>query len=263
MASILASLPVFQGKKPKVPEWQDIQLQQEQQKAISANQQALPGASALARDVNTFNQAELERMLEQAIPGYQSILGKQRGIIESQLRGEIPEDVQRQIQRQTAFGALQGGFGGSEMGRNLTARDLGLTSLQLTNQAVDSATRWMQNTQAMRMPGQFDVTSMFVTPTQMFQATFQNQMQAFQRDTFAAKIAAAPEPWAAHMGQALDSIADTALGMLSGMGGGMMGGGGGGGIGGMSTSGGGGMTFQAPQQSTSPISANMNNWNWQ
>lgn len=217
MPSLLASLPVFQGKKPKIPEWQDITLAGEQAKAINANQSALPETQKLAGDVNRFNQAELERMLEQAMPGYQNILNKQRGIIESGLRGEIPEDVSRQIQRETAFGALQGGFGGSEMGRNLTARDLGLTSLNITNNALDSASRWMAQTQSLRMPGQFDVTSMFVTPTQMFQATFQNQQQKFERDTFAAKIAAAPEPWAAHMGAALDSIADTALSMASSM----------------------------------------------
>lgn len=263
MPSLLASLPVFQGKRPKVPDWADISLATEQGKAVAANTAALPALTELGRDVNSYNQSERDRMLELAMPGYNSLLSKQRGIIESQLRGEIPEDVQRQIRRETAYGALKGGFGGSEMGRNLTARDLGLTSLNLTNNAIDSASRWMANTANLKMPGQFDVTSMFVTPQQMFAATFQNQMQKFERDTYAAKIAAAPAPWAAHMGAALDSIADTALSMVSGMGGGMMGGGGGGGgMGSMLSMGGGSQTFQSPSPGVSSGASSPSTWNW-
>ncbi len=48
------------------------------------------------------------------------------------LQGRIGADVQANLSRSSAMRALQGGFGASsEMGRGLTARDLGMTSLDL------------------------------------------------------------------------------------------------------------------------------------
>jgi hypothetical protein len=49
----------------------------------------------------------------------------------SLLRGELPPDLASQIQRNTASKALTGGYAGSQAARNLTARDLGRTSLDL------------------------------------------------------------------------------------------------------------------------------------
>jgi hypothetical protein len=48
------------------------------------------------------------------------------------MQGRIGADVQANLSRSSAMRALQGGFGASsEMGRGLTARDLGMTSLDL------------------------------------------------------------------------------------------------------------------------------------
>lgn len=56
----------------------------------------------------------------------------------SYLRGEIPQDVRDQIGRSSAFRALSGGYAGSPMASALTARDLGLTSLDLTKRGSDA-----------------------------------------------------------------------------------------------------------------------------
>jgi hypothetical protein len=51
------------------------------------------------------------------------------------MSGQISADMQANLARSSAMRALSGGFGaGSEMGRGLTARDLGLTSLDLRQQ---------------------------------------------------------------------------------------------------------------------------------
>jgi hypothetical protein len=53
------------------------------------------------------------------------------------MSGRISADVQANLARSSAMQALQGGFGaGGEMGRGLSARDLGLTSLQLMQQGT-------------------------------------------------------------------------------------------------------------------------------
>jgi hypothetical protein len=54
------------------------------------------------------------------------------------MSGRISADVQANLARSSAMRALQGGFGaGSEMGRGLSARDLGLTSLDLMKQGSE------------------------------------------------------------------------------------------------------------------------------
>jgi hypothetical protein len=58
------------------------------------------------------------------------------------MSGQIGADVQANLARSSAMQALQGGFGASsEMGRGLTARDLGLTSLDLQQRGVQDYER--------------------------------------------------------------------------------------------------------------------------
>ena len=60
----------------------------------------------------------------------------------SLMQGNVPIDVQQTLARSGAFKQLQNGTGGSGLGRNANARDLGLTSLNLMQQGDQSAQRW-------------------------------------------------------------------------------------------------------------------------
>lgn len=80
---------------------------------------------------NTFNQGELERLMEMSIPGYKEGQRQRTGTALSMMRGELPPDVEQAILRSTAARSVGGGYGGSVAGRNLVARDLGRTSLDL------------------------------------------------------------------------------------------------------------------------------------
>lgn len=168
------------GSKPIVPE-----LGESQQTAINANIAALPSIQELGAGVNTFNQEQLLTMLRKAIPGYDDIVKKAGENLNAGLRGEIPQDVADAIKRNAAVKSLYGGFGGSGMADSLQARDLGLTSLQITDRALGSAAQWMNAQKAIAVPGLFDVSSMFITP-----------QQQFERDFAKAKIDAAPDPTA-------------------------------------------------------------------
>lgn len=85
----------------------------------------------LQRMIGTTNMADAA-MMEAVAPG---MLGSTRAYArtaESMSRGLIPADVQDSVSRNSAFQALQTGIGmESSAGRNLMARDLGLTSLQV------------------------------------------------------------------------------------------------------------------------------------
>lgn len=83
-----------------------------------------------------------QQSLEATAPGLKrSVVLAQRNA-NRDLRGEINPDVAQNIQRASAQTALTGGFGAdSGQGRNLSARDFGLTSMQLQQQGAGEAGR--------------------------------------------------------------------------------------------------------------------------
>jgi len=168
---------------PKVPDLSSIL-----KGGVAANVASVPDLQALATSTNIFNQAEITRMLESTTPGLLAGMRSATGIAASLARGEIPEDVSRAVLSATAARALGGGFAGSGLGRNLTARDLGLTSLNLSGEGqqrlmgLGAFSRQLFPT--------FDYTTAFFSPAQMLDYTYSK----FQRDLLAAKSAAAPDP---------------------------------------------------------------------
>jgi hypothetical protein len=117
--------------------------------------------------------------LQAAIPGYSAMTGRTAENIQANLAGQIPEDVQRAIQRAGASRAVASGVSGSQFGRNLTARDLGLTSLQLMNQGVQQSNQFLANARQNLTAPQFDVSNMFVSPAQQLQVTAQNRANLY------------------------------------------------------------------------------------
>jgi hypothetical protein len=221
------------GKKPKVPELPTIDPTATQQKTVAGNLSNLPDIMQLGAGVNLFNQQQLMKLQEMALPGG---LAQGQANILAMLKGELPADVARAVTRSAAGRAIAGGFGGSQLAGSLGLRDLGITSLQTMQQGLSAAERWMAATTAQ----QFNITSMFFTPQQRLGFEMDDRQQRFQRDSLAAQVAAAPDPAKAALGRELDRMFNTfaQFGMMA-AGGAMPGGGGGGG--GMMGGGGGGM----------------------
>ena len=106
-----------------------------------ANQQAnLPAAQQLVRSEATGQQDLLNDLTEQSLPGFKASRQQALDSTNALLAGQIPGDVSEAVQRSGAARALGGGYGGSGMHRNLVARDLGLTSLDLKGQGLG----WLQ-----------------------------------------------------------------------------------------------------------------------
>lgn len=223
------------GTKPVVPNLKPISPDATQAATVAGNQANFADIAKLAAGVNTFNQDQLNALIDRALPGARAQIASN---ISSQLRGEIPKDVQSAIFRGVAERTAGGNaFGGGGFTGNVTARDLGLTSLQLTNNALSSAESWLAKATAPT----FDVTSMFFTPQQRLAFEQQQQGAQFQRDVMAAGVAAAPDPATAALGTEIDRFFNTAasVGMMAA--GGAMGGGGAGGLAGGIGGGGGGL----------------------
>jgi hypothetical protein len=99
--------------------------------AVGEAEQLAPRTRELEAQRNQFARAQLLESLGIQIPGYQEGQSQRTQNALALLRGELPPDVAAQVQRQAAGRAVSGGFAGSQAASNLTARDLGRTSLAL------------------------------------------------------------------------------------------------------------------------------------
>jgi len=136
------------GGQVKVPDFRKIDIGEEQKKNIQDNLANFDDAAKLTAKVNQEAQAQRIDQLEQLAPGLKGRLKKQSELISSQLRGELPDDVVNSIIRNSAERSVAGGFGGSQVSKNLTARDLGLSSLNISQQGFANAQNFLSGANA-------------------------------------------------------------------------------------------------------------------
>lgn len=168
---------------PQLPGLKDIL-----RTGTEANMANLPGVMEFAGKINTFNQSEVSKMLEQVLPGIGGGLKSAAANAAALARGEIPSDVQTAVVNSAAARSLRGGYGGTGMSRNLVSRDLGLTSLAAT-EAGQTRLQALGGFARAAFPV-FDFSTAFFNPAQMLDYTYSK----FQRDLLEAKVAAAPDP---------------------------------------------------------------------
>jgi len=215
---VLKALGNFLKKKPDVPDIVPIKPGEEQQKAVQSNIDNFQLISDLAKKTNALGTSESLKVIDTILGG-----GAREKIaenIKAGLRGGLPSDVVDFVRRNAAESATAGGFGGSAAAGNLTLRDLGLTSLQRTDQALDSAGRWLAAAGS-RIP-QFDFSGMFVTPGQQLAQANINREAKFQRDFLSNQIDAAFSSGTIlgnMLGDMDDTIVELASSFLGSMGG--------------------------------------------
>ena len=268
LGALVGGLLDAYGRKPVIPELPKLDIGEEQRGAITANKLALPGLEGLASETNRFSYAEISKMLESAVPGFGKALSGAGTNAASLVRGEIPEDVSRAVQSASAARSLSGGFGGTGLGRNLTARDLGLTSLNLTGEG-QSRLLGLGGFARQAFPT-FDFTNAFITPMQKLNFDWQQNVAQWQVKALQEQVKAAPDPADAALAEGLDNMFKTfsSYGMMM-AGGGMGGGGGMAGMGGTgagagaaagSRFGGGGVTWNGNTFGTVGAGGNWQRW---
>jgi len=192
------------GRKPQVAEYSPTDLGAEAKKAAASNISNMP---------------EIEALLNRILPGYTSQVAQGSKNTLSLLRGEIPQDVQDRIRRNSAFQSLSSGFGGSGMAKALTARDLGLTSLDLMDRGTNSAQRWAGLTEGA-------VSPFSVTAKEQADQTSKNNLYQQAVKQFEFNVAAAPSPAAAGLFNLDNAIGSQFMSFGLGSAMGAMGGGG-------------------------------------
>lgn len=218
-AAMIGGAAMSAGKKVKVPQFKKVDVEAEQQAAIKGNIASLTSANELAQKTTSAEQSLLESQLRRAIPGYDQMLGQMSSNIGSALKGELNPDVMANLQRSSAGKNLMSGAGAaSGFGTARTARDFGLTSMQMQNQGFAQAQSFMQQQRTMGMAQPFSASSMFISPTQRINLSLQENHAQYQRDMSAAQVAAQPNPMMAAIGGTMSNMGGMAFGRgLSGM----------------------------------------------
>jgi hypothetical protein len=219
----MADIPILSsifGTKPEIAPFTNLNLDREQMLALQGDLAAWGDISQLG---DLFQQNYLSQ-LETAIPGFRDILAQggaltaqEEGIAKTELAGQVPPDVAAQVTRSAAFQSLLSGTTGGPMAGALSARDLGLTSLDLINQganmagqAGNAAQRWASLSGAGQAAGVEQ--SMLQTPQQRSQFDLQQALiqQAIQQARN--NVAAAPDPIAKGLSDIVENLTAAYLG---------------------------------------------------
>ncbi len=213
------------GSKPAVAPYIPTDFQAEQKKALGEDISAFPDITQLGDLYQQYMLADLNK----ALPGFSNLLASGGKTSQEMLdaaapllRGEIPQDVQDQVYRSTAYQSLMSGTAGSGMSKALTARDLGLTSLGLEQQGAQLATEG--GNAAQRWAGLAEGTmlnpsSMLITPQQQAALTMQNNLYKQRTQQLANNTAAAPDPVAKGISDTIINLVGAYLGKGGGGGG--------------------------------------------
>jgi hypothetical protein len=222
------------GDKPKVPRFKPIDIGKETATASEENLAALPGVAEFSSQFNKLAGQQLRDALEGMLPGYSDLNAGITQQIKSLLSGQVPKDVENLLQRRAAERGLSIGAQGSEFGDNQFLRNLGLTSLQLTQQGLDSASRWIGQNAAMTPT--YNMNQAFLPLQDRIGLRERENQFAWQRNWLRNQVHAMPSPSQQAYAQGITSefemitqLAGSVAGYAAG---GAAGGGGGGGGGG-------------------------------
>ena len=212
-ALMIGGAAMSAGKKVKVPQFQRVNTEKEQEAAIKQNIASLQSGTELATKTTAAEQTLLESQLRRAIPGYDQLVSQASSNIGSALKGELSPEATRNIQRYSASQALSRGVGGgSGAGLFGAVQNYARASEARQNQGLAQAQNFIQQQRTFGMAQPFSVSSMFITPTQRINLSLQENQFQFNRDMAAAQVAAQPDPMMAAIGGSLSNIGGMAFG---------------------------------------------------
>lgn len=235
----LVDVAVSGRTSPKVPAAPVVDPAAATLANAKGNLAALPTLEQVAQGVDSFNIGQRQSALAKTIPGYSGLLSQYTGNLSSELAGQVPSGVANQVATSDAAKALAGGYSGSGMQGALTARDLGLTSLQFEQQGQQQFPGFLNTMANVAIPQPFNVASGMMTPHDTLSGMQFNANNQFSRDWLQNQLTALGSPMDQALGQVAGSatslVADAALAyatgggsLLAGQTGGLFGGGGGG-----------------------------------
>lgn len=193
-------------KGAKIPKYKKVDQDAEQKAAIAGNLASFDSAKELADRTTMADQERLESIISRTLPEYQNILRSAGGAISNMIAGNLPMADQGMTIRQAAErgGAL--GLGGSQAGRNLTARDLGISQVQMMNQGLNAFNSFSSNLRQNYTVNPMSQASMYMTPQQRVDFAQRDNQFAYKAAVGKAQSDAANNP----MNRALNFVSGAA-----------------------------------------------------
>jgi len=213
------------SKGPKVPKYEKIDQAKEQDASISSNLASFSKAKELAAKTSAADQDILMANLQKADPNYLANISSASGTIGNMMAGKLPMGDQSLLMRRAAESGMTGGMSGSQAGRNLVARDLGLSQMNMMQAGLGAHNAHLSTLRNTAVANPMSLGASYVNPAQWTQTAMSENRFAHQ-NAVAMAGAKAANSFGNRLGGAMQSVG----GMMAG---GMFGGGGGGGGGGM------------------------------
>jgi len=199
------------GKKPKIPKFKKVDQAKAQQESIAANLASFDQAKQLADQTTAADQDRLESILSRTMPNYKQMLSGAGSAVQNMISGKLATEDQAMYMRQSAErgGAL--GLAGSGAGRNLTARDLGLSSLQMTQAGLGAFNQLSSNLRQNYTVNPMSTAFSYASTPQYLQNEVRQNQYAHQAAVGRAQSNAA-NSWQTRLGGFAQSVGGIAMG---------------------------------------------------
>lgn len=155
--------------------------------SLDANLQNLGKYTQMASQMTAADTSAKLAQLDATNPNWRAERDQAAAINRSMMSGEVSKDVADKIQRDAAFQSLMtGGYGGAQNARAVTARDLGITGMQLQQQGQEASMKWQQMLASLlpQATSSASVAQTFgVTAKDVIQTALQNAQQNLTAQT--------------------------------------------------------------------------------
>ena len=207
-ASIAGSM---MKKGPKIPTYKKVDQTKEQEAGIAANLASFDQAKQLADQTTAADQDRLESILSRTMPNYKQMLSGAGSAVQNMISGKLATEDQAMYMRQSAERGGTLGISGSGAGRNLTARDLGLSSLQMTQAGLGAFNQLSSNVRQNYTVNPMSTSAMYVSPSQRISNAIQENQYAHQAAIGKAQSDAA-NSWQTKLGGFAQQVGGMAMG---------------------------------------------------
>lgn len=203
------------GDKPEIPNYVPTDITEQQRKALRGNVENLPFGEDLAAKTNQFNEDEILKIFRQLNPSFDQTQANTQHNLLDMSRGILPQDVvDQELAGNAAWGINSGVGSGSGMGGARSARNLGLTSLDLINKSIPLISGYNASERSTMMPKLYDPSQDFLSPETAISTDLTNQGNIYQNRLLQAKTKAAPDPAMAGIGDAFITDESDILGAV-------------------------------------------------
>lgn len=171
----------FLGSNWQTPQFQNynpVSYTEGYEQFLGQNQYTKP-MNKMLQGITNMENRQYRQDLDKALPGYRQDLRQLNRTVGNWGEGKLGADLTGEVTRNSTEQAVLGGFGGSQAGRNLTARDLGLTSLDLQQKSAELMPQVLALGERMN-PVSASALDYLMTPQQLFGTEVGQQQYANQ-----------------------------------------------------------------------------------